>query len=277
MEIIRAKYYWFCFWVKNAHDIVEKELEKKWKTQVWWELIHNKPALDRLKKKWMSIIEDVEKINWNLIIRSHWISDKKKIEIRKKTKNVIDATCPYVTNVHNWAKKFLKENRKIVIIWDWNHPEMIWLTEDLDEFYCILSLKDINNLSKKLWKIWVIAQTTIKKETYDFLLENLKKVFEDVKEKNTICSATTERQDAIEELSKKVDILIIIWWTNSNNSKKLWEISKKNCPESYKIETKSELKKEWFQWKHFVWISAWASTPEWLIESVEEEIKKISN
>jgi len=275
MKTIRAKHYWFCFWVEKAHKTVEEELKKNWKAQVWWELIHNKPALDKLRKKWMAITENVDEIKWNLIIRSHWISDKKRNKIKLKAEKIIDATCPYVVNVHIWAKKFLKEWRKIVVIWDANHPEMRGLTEDLEEFYCIIKEEDVDFLNPNLWKIWIIAQTTLKKETYDRLLNKLKEKYKDIKEKNTICNATTERQNAVKELSEKSDIIIVIWWKNSNNTKKLWELANEKS-KSYKVETKEELKKEWFLWKEIVWITAWASTPEWLIEEIEGEIKKIS-
>lgn len=272
MKIIRAKHYGFCFWVKRAYEMVEKETNNKWEIKVWWELIHNKPALDKLRKKWMKTIEEIDQVSWDIVIRSHWISNKKMNQIKKRAWKVMDATCPFVTNVHNCAKRFLKEWRKIVIVWDWNHPEMKWLIEDLDEYYCVLKKEDIDLLPKNLWKIWVVVQTTLKKETYDEILSELEKNFLDIKSKNTICNATTERQWAIKELSKISDIVIIIWWTNSNNSRKLWEISKQNC-ESYKIETEEEIERKWFEWKETVWISAWASTPEWLIKKVEERIE----
>ena len=275
MKIIRAKHYWFCFWVKRAYSLVEQSLKNKWKVQVWWELIHNKPALDKLKKKGMEIIKTFNKISWEIIIRSHWISEKKLKKIKEKTNIVKNATCPYVIAVHNYAKQFEKQWRRVIIIWDANHPEMIWVKEDLNNPICILSAQEAKNI-KKIGKVWVVVQTTLKKETFDEILNILKEKAEDLEVKNTICNATTERQQAISELSKKCDIVIVVGWKKSSNSKKLEELSKKYCI-TKKIEFVNELKINWFKWKNIIWISAWASTPDWLINEVEEKIKDFYN
>ena len=270
MKIIKAKHYWFCFWVKRAHEMVEKKLAKKWKVQVWWELIHNKPALDRLKSKWMEVINKLEDINWELIIRSHWISDKSLNNIRSHTQEISNATCPYVTSVHIFAKKYEKQWRQVIIIWDWNHPEMIWVTEDLNKPICVADRESALKL-QNFDKIWVISQTTLKKETFDEILDIIKTKTDDLEYKNTICNATSERQSAVSDLARICDIVIIIWWKKSSNTKKLEEISSQICP-SYKVEYPEEIKAEWFEWIKTVWISAWASTPDWLIEDVEKEI-----
>lgn len=272
MKIIRAKHYWFCWWVERAYEMVEKSLEKNWKVKVWWELIHNKPAINLLEKKGMQTVEKFDEISWNVIIRSHWISKKKMNEIKKRAKSVKDATCPYVTNIHIIAKRFFWEGRKIIIIWDGNHPEMKWVSEDF-EVFCVLNKKDVENL----WnfeKVWVVVQTTLKKDTFDELSKELKKKYKNIKISNTICSATTERQDAVKELSKICDFILVIWWINSSNSKKLQEIALEKC-DSEKVETFWDIKKEWFIWKEIIWITAWASTPEWLINEIEEGILKM--
>ena len=222
MKIIRAKNYWFCFWVKRAYDLVEERLKEKKKIQVWWELIHNKPALDMLKKKWMIIIENLNDISWEIIIRSHWISDKTLVKIKEKTKNIKNATCPYVIAVHSYAKKFEKEWRTIVIIWDANHPEMIWVKEDLYKPICVLTKKEAEKVDLPE-KIWVVVQTTLKTTTFNEILKILKKKCPDVKVKNTICNATTERQNSIIDLAKQCDIVVVIGWKKSSNSNKLFD------------------------------------------------------
>jgi 4-hydroxy-3-methylbut-2-enyl diphosphate reductase len=151
---------------------------------------------------------------------------------------------------------------------------MKWVSEDF-EVFCILNKEDIKNL----WnfeKIWVVAQTTLKKETFDELSKELKIKYKNIKISNTICLATTERQDAVRELSEICDFILVIWWINSSNSKKLQEIALKKC-HAEKIETFKEVKKEWFLWKKNIWITAWASTPEWLIDEIENNILKMFN
>lgn len=271
MKIIRAKYYGFCFWVKRAYSMVQERLKEKWKIQVWWELIHNKPALDLLKKQWMIIVENFSDITWEIIIRSHWISEKTLSKIKNKTNDIKNATCPYVIAVHSYAKQFEKEGRVIVIIWDWNHPEMIWVKEDLANPICLLTEIEAKQVILPS-KIWVVVQTTLKTETFNEILNILKKKCDDIKVKNTICSATTERQTAIIKLANKCDIVIVIWWKKSSNSNKLFELSSEIC-ETKKIEFSTELRKSWFKWKNIIWISAWASTPDWLIDEVQSKIE----
>lgn len=272
MEIIRAKHYGFCFWVKRAYEIVINQLNKNWNIKVWWELIHNEPALKKLRSKWMQTIEDLNQISWDVVIRSHWVSDNKIEEISKRSTKIYNATCPFVTSVHTFSKKFENEWRQVIIIWDWNHPEMRWAMENLKNPICILNEKDAQKLKlSSSTKIWIVVQTTLKQETYDEILKIINLLYKDIVVKNTICNATKERQKSVIELARNCDIVIIVWWKKSSNSKKLEELSSKYCI-TYKIEESTELNKDWFTWKKKLWISAWASTPDWLIDEVEASI-----
>ena len=273
MKIIRAKHYWFCFWVKRAYEIVEKNIDKYWKADVWWELIHNTPALELLRSKWMRTITWLDEIKDNIIIRSHWISQKKLSLIKSKSEKVINAVCPYVTNVHINAQKYQSAWRKVILIWDWNHPEMLWVMEDLNDALSVKTLEEAEKL-QQFSKIWVVSQKTIKKETFDNILEIVKTKTKDLKYTNTICNATTERQDAIVDLAKKCDLVLVIWWKKSSNTKKLEELAFVYC-QTKKIEYSNEIEADWFNWVKTLWISAWASTPDWLINNVEKEVLKI--
>lgn len=275
MRIIKAKHYWFCFWVKRAYNLVLSHLNKKWKAQVWGELIHNAPALRFLASKWMSTIEHYKDIWEEIIIRSHWISEKTLNEIKKKTNNIHNATCPFVINVHKEAKKFESEWRVVIIIWHSKHPEMIWVIEDLVSPICVNSEEEIHALPF-IEKVWILAQTTLKVSSFEHYCQLLSTKSNDIIISNTICSATEERQAAVRELAQQCDLVIIIWWKKSSNSKKLEEIASQYC-QTQKIEEVDELDPTWFDNKETIWISAWASTPDFLITQVEEAILSFTN
>ena len=191
-------------------------------------------------------------------------------DIKQRATKVTNATCPYVTNVHVFWKIFEKEARQVIIVWDGDHPEMIWVKESLNSPICVIDVDEAAKLPN-FDKVWVVVQTTLKNETFQDILEILRTKTEDIKVKNTICSATVERQWAVVDLAKQCDIVIIIWWKKSSNSKKLEELSSQFC-ETYKVEYPEEIDQKWFRQKSIVGISAWASTPDWLIEDVENMI-----
>ncbi|HJE02841.1 4-hydroxy-3-methylbut-2-enyl diphosphate reductase [Aliarcobacter thereius] len=277
MKIELASSYGFCFGVKRAIEIAEKYEN----SATMGPLIHNDDEINRLKKDFKvglySKLSDV-KPDDTVIIRTHGIPKNDLRDLRKSSKKVINATCPFVTTPQNIVKNMSKEGYSILIFGDTEHPEVkgvMSYAEDLDDVNVILSIEDLEKINFKNKKIATVAQTTKKKETYLEIVNALILKNKEVRVFNTICDATFENQDAARDISIKSDVMIVIGGKNSSNTKQLHSICLENCKDSYLIENENELKKEWFKEKEFCGITAGASTPDWVIQKVIDKIKSL--
>jgi 4-hydroxy-3-methylbut-2-enyl diphosphate reductase len=277
MQIKLANSYGFCFGVKRAIEIAEKSSG----AVTYGALIHNPLEIERLKNDYnVGYIDSLDKIDTDkIIIRTHGITKEDKEKLESQGKELIDATCPFVTKPQEIVKEMSENGYDVVIFGDINHPEVKGVksySENQNRTFVVLNVDELKSIRLKE-KIAVVAQTTRKISEFlkivNFLVENHK----EVRVFNTICNATFENQDAVKELSKEADIMIIIGGKNSSNTKQLYLISKENCNDSYLIENADELKPEWFKNKNLCGVSAGASTPEWLIQNIIKKIKQIKD
>jgi 4-hydroxy-3-methylbut-2-enyl diphosphate reductase len=277
MKIKLAKSYGFCFGVKRAIEIAEKSRG----AVTYGELIHNPLEINRLKENFnVGLAKNLDEIDSEtVIVRTHGITKEDKEKLESKNKKLIDATCPFVTKPQEIVKDMSEKGYDVVIFGDINHPEVKGVksySENQNRTFVVLNVDELKSIRLKE-KIAVVAQTTRKISEFlkivNFLVENHK----EVRIFNTICNATFENQDAVRELSKKADVMIIIGGKNSSNTKQLYLISKENCSDSYLIENEDELKPEWFKNKNLCGVSAGASTPEWLIQNIIKKIKLIKD
>jgi 4-hydroxy-3-methylbut-2-enyl diphosphate reductase len=275
LKIELAKSYGFCFGVKRAIEIAENSVG----AVTYGELIHNPLEIERLKQNYnVSLANKIDEINRDVvIIRTHGITKNDKQFLEQNGKILIDATCPFVTKPQQIVEQMSAKGYDIVIFGDINHPEVKGVksySSNQNRTFVVLSQDELKKIKLKE-KIAVVAQTTKKVSQFleitDYLIQNHK----EVRVFNTICNATFENQDAVADLSKKSDIMVIIGGKNSSNTKQLFLIAQKFCKDSYLIETESEIKKEWFKNKNHCGVSAGASTPQWLIENIIKKIKQI--
>ncbi|AXX91342.1 4-hydroxy-3-methylbut-2-enyl diphosphate reductase [Malaciobacter molluscorum LMG 25693] len=278
MQVKLASSYGFCFGVKRAIKIAESYEN----SATMGPLIHNQNEIDRLKNNFnvglYNSLEEVKKDD-TVIIRTHGIpkNDLKNLKNNKAAK-VINATCPFVTTPQQIVKKMSKENYSILIFGDSSHPEVKGVKsygEDQEDVHVVMSVKDLDNIKFKHDKIATVAQTTKKKEVYLEIVNALILKNKEVRVFNTICDATFENQDAARDLSKEVDIMIVIGGKNSSNTKQLQAICLENCSDSYLIENSKELEEKWFNNKKLCGITAGASTPDWIIQEVVNKVQKI--
>ncbi len=272
MEIRLAKSYGFCFGVKRAIKIAEESPN----SVTFGPLIHNKNEIQRLKDHYnVGLVEDVKDVapKSRVVIRTHGIPKPLLAELRQKDVEVIDATCPFVTKPQEIVERMSEEGYSIVIFGDKNHPEIKGVMSYAKDPVVVLSVEELKGKSLKE-RVATVAQTTRKFEEYRKIVDYLMQHKKEVRVFNTICNATFENQDAARELSQKADVMIVIGGKNSSNTKQLFNICKENCSNSYLIENAKELKKEWFDDKKLCGITAGASTPNWIIEEVIENIKK---
>ncbi|MBU3110816.1 4-hydroxy-3-methylbut-2-enyl diphosphate reductase [Clostridium lacusfryxellense] len=277
-QIILADSAGFCFGVKRAVDTAIN-MRKKYNNKIYTlgPLIHNNDVVDFLKENLIYPIElnniDSLKENDTLIIRSHGVSED-TINILKNTNlNVIDATCPYVSNIHKKVKKYYDLGYHIIIVGDKSHPEVIGINGWCKNNAIILKSGDELDLIAN--RVCVVAQTTETQATWENVLTKVIKTSKEIVAFNTICSATEVRQKSAEELSKKVDAMIVIGGFNSSNTTKLYEICKKYCKNTIYVENVLGIPDEFIKDKNLriIGVTAGASTPNWIID---EAILKMS-
>ncbi|GAA9935727.1 4-hydroxy-3-methylbut-2-enyl diphosphate reductase [Helicobacter pylori] len=274
MEIKMAKDYGFCFGVKRAIQIAEKNQN----SLIFGSLIHNAKEINRLEKNFnVKIEEDPKKIpkNKSVIIRTHGIPKQDLEYLKNKGVKITDATCPYVIKPQQIVESMSKEGYQIVLFGDINHPEVKGvISYATNQALVINSLEELQE--KKLQrKVALVSQTT--KQTHKLLqiASYLVERCTEVRIFNTICNATSYNQKAALDLSKEVDIMIVVGGKTSSNTKQLLSIAKQYCEDSYLVEDENELELAWFKDKKLCGITAGASTPDWIIENVKQKISTI--
>ena len=288
MEITIGKTAGFCFGVKRAVEgsLTEIKNEKEKKIYCLGELVHNSQVIQKLKEQNIDIIEDINQIkekNVKVIIRAHGI--KKEIYEIAKSKNIeiIDFTCPYVLKIHDIAKQYNENGFYIFVVGSAKHPETQGTVSYCgDDYYIIEDENDVEKAVEQFKKsclknLLVLVQTTFSEKKFAILEEKISEktdINTNLVIKNTICSATNQRQKETDELSKKVDFMIIIGGKNSSNTKKLYELSKSNCENTILIETAEELDLNSIKKSDTVGIMAGASTPDFSIKEVVDKLLK---
>ena len=272
MQIKRANEYGFCFGVKRAIKLAEQNKN----TITIGPLIHNQKEIDRLKINFNVNVEtnlDHIKKDSNVIIRTHGIQKNDLEKLKQSSANIIDATCPFVTKPQKICEQMSDEGYHIIIFGDKDHPEVKGVASYCTKAYQVVLDKehiDINSIKNK---VALVSQTTKNLTKFLEIANYLIEICSEVRVFNTICNATFANQEAIRELALDSDIVIVVGGKQSSNTKQLLNISLNFCKDSYCIEDENELKKEWFIGKQKCGISAGASTPNWIIDNVENRIR----
>ena len=241
MEIIVGKTAGFCYGVKRAVDGAKEEVNNIKKIYCLGEIVHNKQVVEELEDDGITFINTIEEAKGKTIIRAHGVA--KNIYEKAKELNIklIDYTCPNVLKIHKIADEYYSKGYFIVLCGNKRHPENIGTISHCGNNYFVIEKEDetfkaLQYFKKsKLQKLLLISQTTYSLEKFYVIEEIIKNELENDKEiviKNTICKATELRQKETEEISNKVDYMIIIGGTNSSNTKKLFDIAKSNCNNS---------------------------------------------
>ena len=266
----------FCAGVVRAIEIVENAIEKFGAPiYIKHEIVHNKYVVQALGRKGAITVEDVDEIpNGSSVIFSAHGSPPSDFDIAKQRNlRVIDATCPLVTKVHNEAKKYRSEGRKVVYVGHAGHQETKGTMGQMP-----MHLLDDENSSEipdwdKSSPIAVLTQTTLSKDDTDKSVKIIKNKFDDVVIRNDICYATTNRQDAVKRMCKLVDLILVIGSENSSNCKRLTEVARARNVESYRIGSAEEILDEWIVGIDKIGITSGASTPEDLVNEVVDKLK----
>ncbi|MBO5349583.1 MAG: 4-hydroxy-3-methylbut-2-enyl diphosphate reductase [Clostridia bacterium] len=285
MELILGKTAGFCYGVKTAVEKSIETIKNNGSTCCLGEIVHNKKVVKEIKDMGMHFIdkleENTEKVN--TIIRAHGVSKKIYDDADKNNIKLIDLTCPNVLKIHKIVSDYKEKDYYIFLIGTKLHPETIGTAGFCGEHFSIIEdqgdlQKSIESLKKsKKENLLVAVQTTFSLDKFlmltDIIKNDLKNDIKNIEIANTICNATKTRQEETEQISKKVDYMIIIGGKNSSNTKKLYEIAKKNCNNTICIESYKEIEKNNIKDKNIIGIMAGASTPQSSIDEVIELVK----
>ena len=290
MKIILAKSAGFCFGVNRAVTIVNNLLEEGKKVTTLGPIIHNPHMVAELAERGVEIADtpnDLSRMDRTLVIRSHGVPQSVIDEIEQKGISYENATCPFVSKIHQIVKDNSREGKVILIAGDENHPEVQGIVGHCEgEHYIFKNYEDLGKLLKKLENIekisiCVVAQTTYDVKEWKNCLKLLKKVYTNAKIFDTICSATSIRQSEAEELASISDIMVVIGGRQSSNTAKLFSVCKSNCERTYLIESAAELDDIALIDADIIGITAGASTPARIIKEVfntmTENIEKTEN
>lgn len=276
MKIHVASHSGFCFGVKKAVEtalLAAKDFEGR-KIYTYGPIIHNHQVTKYMEENGVQIIEDLEQVPGEIVIvRSHGVPRNIYDKAASLRIQLIDTTCPYVRKVQQLARKYHGEGYKVVIMGDSNHPEVIGINGWADFSARIEADSDHLEDLKDAPKLCFVAQTTLSIALWKRLEDAVKDFTGEVVLYNTICAATEERQKECGELSAKVDLMIVIGGKHSSNTQKLYQIAKKGCSSVIHIEEASELLMNLNQKYDNIGITAGASTPDWIIKEVIEQLK----
>ena len=283
-EVILAKSAGFCFGVKRAVDTVYEQTGKK-NVYTFGPIIHNEEVVKDLEKKGVFVINTMEELDditeGTVIIRSHGVSSAVYEALQKKGVEIVDATCPFVLKIHNIVKQESANGKQIVIIGNEKHPEvegiMGW---SKTQVHVVDTAEKAQNLQLDPQReVCIVSQTTFNYNKFQELVEILRKksydnnVLNILNILNTICNATEERQREAKSIAGEVDTMLVVGGRHSSNTQKLFEICKKECGNTYYIQTPVDLDSDMFQCSSYVGITAGASTPNKIIEEVQEHVR----
>jgi 4-hydroxy-3-methylbut-2-enyl diphosphate reductase len=270
MKIINAQAMGMCFGVKDALSTV-MTMEYPEQATVYGQLVHNGEVLTRLKARGFSMLEETDRTSAvstpAVIVTAHGLSDKERRTLEASGKRLIDTTCPLVSRVHQIAKGLHQQGYFVVVVGRKDHVEVRGIVGDLERFAVVERPEDV--LIYPADSIAVVCQTTTPPALLDVLFEtiSLKNAGKEICLIDTICRPTRERQEAVQDLSLRVQALVVVGGKNSNNTRQLRALGETAGLPCFQIEKASELRPEWFYRFDTVGLTAGTST---LDETIDE-------
>ncbi|MBR6626997.1 MAG: 4-hydroxy-3-methylbut-2-enyl diphosphate reductase [Lachnospiraceae bacterium] len=291
MEVKLAECAGFCFGVKRAVDTVYEQLNRDKIIYTYGPIVHNEEVVRELEEKGVCVLENTDQTRevkrGSVIIRAHGISREVQQDLEDAGLECIDATCPFVKRIHNIVDKASAEGKYVVVVGNDSHPEVEGIkgwcrgpvcaveTAEEVERLCKSFDDEIQKAGKSpdMFEICIVSQTTFNYNKFQDIVEIFQKKGYNINIMNTICNATEERQKSAQNLARKADVMIVIGGKHSSNTRKLYEICKAECANTYYIQTLEDLHLEIPKAATLVGITAGASTPNKLIEEVQNYVR----
>lgn len=275
MEIILAKSAGFCFGVKRATQMAFNAAGEYEQISSLGPLIHSPQMVERLEEEGIAVCHQVADIpDGAVVIRSHGVTSQEYTEIEQSGLDVVDATCPFVKKAQEYAALLSREGYLLVLVGEADHPEVQGIVSYAEgEVRVIASPVEAEQLPKGA-KMGVVAQTTQSLENFTEIVSVCLTKTKELRVFNTICDATSVRQEEARRIAAEVDLMLVIGGYNSANTTRLAILCREQQAETHHIETSEQLQAAWFVGKERVGITAGASTPRWIIEDVLNTVKK---
>ncbi|MDE7177376.1 MAG: 4-hydroxy-3-methylbut-2-enyl diphosphate reductase [Lachnospiraceae bacterium] len=286
MEVILAEHAGFCFGVQRAVDTVYEQLENRREDEfpiyTFGSIIHNEVVVNDLQKRGVNVLSSLaeaeqipEAERGAVIIRSHGVERSVSERLKELGYKVTDATCPFVKRIHTIVERESEAGKSIVIVGNVGHPEVEGIKGwSGTKTYIIGSLEEAEKFTPEEGEeLCIVSQTTFNYKKFQDVVEILEKKGYNGSVVNTVCNATEVRQTEARELAARVDVMIVIGGNHSSNTRKLYEICRQECKETYFIQTLEDLHLRLPETVRLVGITAGASTPNNIIEEVQNYVR----
>ena len=278
MKIFLAKDAGYCFGVRDAVNLAFDTAKNHGDVYMLGTIVHNERVIDDLSKAGAKVVDSIDDVPKDkpLLFRAHGTSPELWDKAKKNNLKLIDGTCPLVTEIHHEIKRLDEEGRKIIIIGDHGHDEVIAIAAQVERSIIIANVEEAKKL-RKMKRAGVVSQSTqMIENVQDIMSVLMEKVF-DLRFVNTICFPTRRNHEQIKELSLHCDVMIVIGSYTSANSKRLTQLALERNKRTYQVTVSDELDESWFDNCETVGISAGASTPDETINEVVSRIKEIGH
>lgn len=291
MKVVKAEYAGACYGVQRALDLAYRAAQEGEPTCTLGPLIHNPQVVAQLREAGVGAVDSVEDIpGGTMVVRSHGVVPEVIERARERGLRIVDATCPHVARAQKAAAHMARKGRFVVVVGEAGHPEVEGIcaharaaahrAQDASGEECaVAAVVDADQLPASVLRpgarVGVVVQTTQSREVFERVVSALEARGVDVEVKDTVCTATRQRQDAAAALAGNVDAFVVIGGRNSSNTTRLHEICKALCARSYHIESADELDSAWFDGCKTVGVTAGASTPEDQIATVIARLERL--
>lgn len=274
MEVKLAAKAGFCFGVRRAIDLALKTArEEQGPIYSLGPLIHNPQVVSYLAEQGIRVIDDARAVpSGTLIIRSHGVNPTALAEAQELGFKVVDATCPFVKRAQQLAHELTDQGYQVVVVGDKEHPEVQGIVGWTNGQAVVVENPAEAERLPAMTRVGVVAQTTQPQDNFEGVVKVLQGRVKDVTVSNTICNAVAERQKAVLELAREVQVMVVVGGANSANTRKLTNLCRRTGTPTYQIETADQLDPDWFRGILIAGLTAGASTPDWIIEEVERRM-----
>ena len=278
MKILLAKDAGYCFGVRDAVNLAYDTAKDHGDVYMLGTIVHNEKVVEDLSKSGAKVVDELVEVPSDkpILFRAHGTAPKIWDKANQKKLNIIDATCPLVTEIHDEIKKLEAEGRRTIIIGDHGHDEVVGIAAQVKDPIILANVKEAKAL-RKMKKAGVVSQSTQMIENVQEIVNVLMQKVFDLRFVNTICFPTRRNHEQIKELATQCEVMIVIGSFTSANSKRLTQLALERNKRSYQVTCADDIEAFWFENCETVGISAGASTPDDIIRDVVEKIKEIGH
>lgn len=277
MEILLAKSAGFCFGVKRATQMAFDASRQHEQIHSLGPLIHSPQVVEKLEQEGVRVCHQVADIPGGaVVIRSHGVTAGDLQEISAQQLDVVDATCPFVKKAQDYAAQLTEEGYLLVLVGEAEHPEVEGICSYARGEVLVVATPDEAQALPRSGKLGVVAQTTQSLENLQEIVSICLAKAKELRVFNTICDATTVRQNEARQIAADVDLMLVIGGYNSANTTRLATLCQERQTRTYHIETAEQLQEEWFQGIDRVGVTAGASTPRWIIDDVVRKLESLN-